>query len=160
MLIRFFTDGACSGNPGPGGWAFIIYDSNGCKKVSGNECETTNNRMELTAVVEALRYICDNSTMFDVCEIISDSSYVVNAINNQWISRWTINGWKTTRGDDIKNKDLWLSFKRYISIIDNIGIPLSFKKVKGHSGNTFNEQADEEARRQCELAKEEGGMLE
>ena len=77
-----------------------------------------------------------------------------------WNATWTINGWKTTRGDDIKNKDLWLLFKRYVSIIDNIGIPLSFKKVKGHSGNTFNEQADEEARRQCELAKEEGGALE
>lgn len=159
MLIRIYTDGACSDNPGPGGWSAIVYKENKCKVLSGHEVGTTNNRMELMAVVNALDYILGYDFKVDTdFEVYSDSAYVVNSINNDWVTKWRFNGWKTTRNDDIKNKDLWLKYIEYMSFIRKRGISVTVKKVKGHSGNTFNEYADEVAKRECDLAKKGCGQ--
>ncbi|MEG1510212.1 MAG: ribonuclease HI, partial [Clostridia bacterium] len=101
--ITIYTDGACSGNPGKGGWcAILIY--NGHEKVlSGYNKETTNNRMELFAVIQGLRQLNQSCNV----DIFSDSAYVVNAIQNKWLENWNINGWKTSNKEAVKNDDLW-----------------------------------------------------
>jgi ribonuclease HI len=147
---RIFTDGACSGNPGPGGWAFIVLHDNDIETISGGTFETTNNRMELTAIVESLRYIClkyvsREQSEKDFC-IVSDSAYVINAVNSHWIMTWKSNGWKTTKGKTVKNRDLWQDFLRYLSYMKKDNMKVTFEKVKGHSGNSFNEMVDMAAR--------------
>lgn len=149
-LKRIFTDGACSGNPGPGGWACIILHDSEIETLSGGSKQTTNNRMELMAIVESLKYIClncigkqDNDKDF---LIVSDSAYVVNAINLNWITVWKLNGWKTTKGQPTKNRDLWQDFIRYNKYIQQAQMKVTFEKVKGHNGNSFNELADDVAK--------------
>ena len=115
MKVRIFTDGACSENPGPGGWAAVFNTADKCKTISGNEKMTTNNRMELRAVIEAYTKVLSKKPKTDVVyELYSDSAYVVNSINNGWIDKWQQNNWKTTKNDDVKNRDLWeqLAFLR------------------------------------------------
>lgn len=158
MKIRIFTDGACSDNPGPGGWAAVFNSTNHCKTIQGNELSTTNNRMELMAVVKSLERILEEhkrpiSNVKVEYELYSDSAYVVNAINNCWIETWQKNGWKTTKREDVKNKDLWerFLFLRKVFVATNI----SFKiiKIKGHAGNTFNEMVDQLAKQEVLKAK-------
>ena len=151
MKLRIFTDGACSDNPGPGGWAAIMLLRNGNKILSGNEINTTNNRMELFAVLTALKENINYYYNYDSIEIISDSAYVVNAINLKWIYKWKMNHWKTGEFEEIKNKDLWIQVYDALTLLKDMNV--EFTKIKGHSGNAFNEMADKEAVRQRDIAK-------
>ena len=112
--------------------------------------------MELKAVVEAFKKILKEHTRGMEYELFSDSAYVVNSINNNWIENWRMNGWKTTRGEDIKNKDLWLMFLKLRGKLLEKNIQLTISKVKGHSGNTFNEYVDKIAKEQVLVARREG----
>lgn len=162
MKIRIYTDGACSENPGPGGWASIWVSDNGIKVISGNNPNTTNNQMELTAVVVSLRRVSNflttlsNPWMSKEYEIYSDSAYVVNSINNNWVDRWMLNDWKTSRGDGVKNVELWMECLKLLSKIRQSGVKITFIKVKGHSGDTLNEYADEIAKKEVLNARKAG----
>lgn len=153
--IRVFTDGACSKNPGPGGWAAIFCLPEGSEALSNNVTDTTNNRMELTAVIETFKKIANSEynehTRF---EVHSDSAYVVNAINKYWLNGWERKGWKTSTGDLVKNTDLWkvcLKLIKRLKATTNVEVVLI--KVKGHAGNTFNEMADQLAVEESMIAK-------
>ncbi len=135
--VIIYTDGACSGNPGPGGWGAILIYKENKKEISGGSKETTNNVMELTAVIEALKllkYPCE-------VELYSDSAYVVNAFNQGWIYNWIKNNWKTSGKDPVKNKELWQELYELTKIHK-----VKFNKVKGHSDNEYNNRCDELAR--------------
>lgn len=156
MKVRIFTDGACSENPGHGGWAVVFNSASKCRTISGNEKLATNNRMELRAVIEAFKRIVNRkSHNSDVqYDIYSDSAYVVNTINNHWIEAWKKNNWQTTKHEDVKNKDLWEEFDVLRTQANKLGICITLNKVKGHSGNTFNELVDKLARAESMKAKE------
>ena len=132
--VTIYTDGACSGNPGAGGWGAILMHGARKKEFSGFEKETTNNRMELTAVIEAL------SKLKDVCTVslYSDSAYVVNAINNGWLENWKKNGWIGSDKKPVKNIELWKALDVLLS--KHI---VTFIKVKGHADNEFNNRCDQ-----------------
>jgi ribonuclease HI len=136
--ITIYTDGACSGNPGPGGWGAVLLYGNRIKEISGGEDNTTNQRMELTAVVEALRAL--KVTGWDVV-VHSDSAYIVNAFREDWIGRWQKNGWKNSKKEDVANQDLW---KSLLALMSKNRVKI--EKVKGHSGDRWNERCDELAR--------------
>lgn len=139
--VEIYTDGACSGNPGPGGWAAILIYKGTEKLLSGGENETTNNRMEITAVIEGLKALKEACFV----TLYSDSAYVVNAFDQQWIYNWYKNGWKKkpNAAEDIKNRDLWEELfgetKKH---------SVKFVKVKGHSDNEYNNRCDTMARRE------------
>jgi len=145
MKLRVFTDGGCSMNPGPGGWAAVFNVADGVSYISGYEEMTTNNRMELTAAMKAVKSDKLWDANYDEVEIHSDSAYVVNAVTKGWLDNWKNNGWKTAKGDDVKNADLWLDFWHILRTCKRCEIKITFVKVKGHSGNTFNELADKYA---------------
>lgn len=161
MKIRIFTDGACSGNPGIGGWSALIMFPECQNPMSGGEKETTNNRMELTAVVQPLHKVIKEWEQingwdeFRGIEVISDSAYVVNGVNQKWIETWKRNGWKTTSREPVKNKELWIELDKLISEAKAKEIELDFVKVKGHAGNHFNEMVDRMAKE--EVNKIKGG---
>lgn len=155
MKIKVYTDGACSENPGPGGWAAIFNLREGCRTVSGHDTCTTNNRMELTAMIEALTCIANKFSKSDIFEIYSDSTYVINAINNKWINIWLNNGWKNSRGDMIKNSDLWVKYLNITKTYISKGKRVTFHYIKGHAGNTFNEYADKVAKKEVMKARQE-----
>lgn len=156
MKVRIFTDGACSENPGPGGWAVVFNTASKCRTISGNEKLTTNNRMELRAVIEAFRKIVNKKSHNpDIqYDIYSDSAYVVNTINNHWIEAWQKNNWQTTKREEVKNRDLWEELSMLRTKANQLGIIITVNKVKGHSGNTFNELVDKLAREESMKAKE------
>ena len=132
-----FTDGACSGNPGPGGWGTILMYKDTAKEISGYMKNTTNNIMEITAVIEGLKmlkYKCD-------VEIYSDSAYVVNAFNNHWIEGWIKKNWVNSSKEPVKNKELWQELYNLTKQHE-----VKFIKVKGHSDNEYNNRCDELAR--------------
>lgn len=136
--IHIYTDGACSGNPGPGGFAYIIDDGSSRIEHSKGYRLTTNNRMELLAIIEALNSFRDDKSLVIV---YTDSQYIVNAINKRWIDKWQINGWQTANKKPVKNKDLW------IVLIDHLyKKKIKFVWIRGHNGHTENERADELAR--------------
>ena len=146
--IIVYTDGACSNNPGgPGGWAATLNYDNRYDVLSGHSVSTTNNRMELTAVVEAIKYLVKKC--YRKIIINSDSAYVVNGFNKGWMHTWSMKDWKTKQGNEVANADLWKELNK----ISNKGITLVFNKVSGHSGHTFNEIADKEAKKEVEYAK-------
>jgi len=132
--IKIYTDGACSGNPGPGGYGAILMYEENKKEISGGEANTTNNKMELMAAIVALE------TLKEPCdvELYSDSAYLVNAYNQKWIEGWKKNNWKNSSRQDVKNRDLWERLEKQISIHN-----VKFIKVKGHSDNEFNNRCDE-----------------
>ena len=132
IIINIWTDGACSGNPGPGGWGALIKYDNSTKEISGSEKNTTNNRMEMMAVIEALKYVDTESKI----NLYTDSKYVKEGITN-WITGWKKNNWKNSKKKDVKNKDLWVELDT-LSQKHNI----SWNWVKGHSGNIENDIAD------------------
>lgn len=134
--ITIYTDGACSGNPGKGGWAAVIIEDKNEKTISGSEPLTTNNRMELSAVINALREV--GSAELD---IYTDSKYVKNGIES-WIKNWKINGWMTAAKQPVKNKDLWLELDILVSKKE-----IEWKWVKGHSNDHYNTIVDEAARK-------------
>ena len=134
MKYKIYTDGACSGNPGPGGWGAVIFDQdNKQKNISGSEKNTTNNRMELLAAIMSLKKIKTNSEVV----IFTDSTYVKNGIT-EWMKNWKKNGWKNSNKKPIKNKDLWIKLDKLCQ-----SNSVSWKCVKGHSTNEFNNLADE-----------------
>jgi len=134
--ITIYTDGACSGNPGKGGWAAVIIEDKNEKTISGSEPLTTNNRMELSAVINALKDV--GSAELD---IYTDSKYVKNGIES-WIKNWKINGWMTAAKQPVKNKDLWLELDILVSEKE-----IEWKWVKGHSNDRYNTIVDEAARK-------------
>ena len=131
--VQIFTDGACKGNPGVGGWGVLIKSSNFINELKGYEPLTTNNRMELIAVIEGIKSIEKNANI----EITTDSKYVKNGIN-LWINNWKKNDWKTSSKKPVKNKELWLDLDK---LVQNYNI--EWKWVKGHSGHPGNERADQ-----------------
>ena len=147
--IMVYTDGACSNNPGgPGGWAATLNYDDRYDVISGHELCTTNNRMELTAVVKAIKYLVEKG--YTKITINSDSAYVVNSINKGWIYEWERKGWKTKRGDELANSDLWKELYKLLKIKNLVVV---FIKVKGHSGHTFNDIVDDEAKKEVAYAK-------
>lgn len=134
--VDIWTDGACSGNPGPGGWGAVLVWRGQEREISGGEPETTNNRMELMAAIEALQLL---QRQTQVC-LHTDSQYVMKGLT-QWIHGWKRNGWMTKSGSEVKNTDLW---KRLDALCSTY--PVEWKWVKGHSGDPMNERADELAR--------------
>ena len=137
-MIKIHTDGSCLGNPGAGGWAAVIIDEkNHREEIFGGEAHTTNNRMELTAAISALKKISAGTSV----ELFTDSSYLKNAFTNGWLVKWKRNGWRTSTGGNVLNKDLWLELDELISTR-----AVKFNWVKGHAGNFFNERCDELAR--------------
>ena len=135
--VIIYTDGACSGNPGPGGWGAILMYKGAKKEISGGTKNTTNNIMEITAVVEALKCLKIESDV----EVYSDSAYTVNAFKQGWIYNWMKNGWKTANKEPVKNKELW---QELYSLTKKHKV--EFIKVKGHADNEFNNRCDEMAR--------------
>ena len=135
--VIIYTDGACSGNPGPGGWAAVLMYKENKKEISGAIKNTTNNIMELTAVVEALK------TLKFPCKVdlYSDSSYVINAFEKKWIFGWMKNNWKTSSKEPVKNKEIWQELYDLTKVHK-----VNFIKVKGHSDNVWNNRCDELAR--------------
>ena len=131
--VRIYTDGACSGNPGPGGWGAVLVSAQVEKELSGGEESTTNNRMELKAAIEALGKL---KTPCNVC-LYSDSAYLVNAFRLGWLDTWKRNGWKNSTRQVVSNLDLWQELDR-LSMIHQI----EWIKVKGHSGHEYNERCD------------------
>ena len=135
--VTLYTDGACSGNPGPGGWGAILMYGAKKKEISGGEVSTTNNRMELTAVIEGLKqlkYPC-------AVEVYSDSAYTVNAFQEGWVSSWEKGGWRKADKKPVLNADLW---QELLAIVRTHQV--TFHKVKGHADNPLNNRCDELAR--------------
>ena len=131
-MIKIYTDGSCIGNPGKGGWAAIIFKNNEKKILKGSKDITTNNQMELTATIKALEYISTK----DKIQIYTDSKYVKQGIT-EWITKWKINGWKTSKKEDVKNKDLWIDLYNL-----NKSLNIQWNWVKAHDGNPLNEEVD------------------
>lgn len=138
--IDVYTDGACSGNPGPGGWAVVLVDDGQVSTYHGGEIETTNNRMELQAVIEAVRIIDEYAKGEESgtisAAIYTDSQYVVGGING-WCKKWRCNGWLTKQGNPVKNKEMWEAL-----LEDLKGKDIRILKVRGHAGLKYNEMAD------------------
>lgn len=137
--VTIYTDGACSGNPGPGGWGAILMYNDYKKEICGGNKNTTNNIMEISAVIEALKLL---KTPCNVT-VYSDSAYVVNCFNQGWIYNWIKKGWKTAGNEPVKNKELWQELYN-LTKVHNV----KFVKVKGHSDNVYNNRCDELARSQ------------
>lgn len=131
--VTIYTDGACSGNPGPGGWGAILMYNETKKEISGANKDTTNNIMEITAVLEALKLLKEECDV----KVYSDSAYVVNAFNQGWIYNWKKNNWKTASKDPVKNQELW---EELYSLVQKHKV--EFIKVKGHSDNEYNNRCD------------------
>lgn len=131
--VDIYTDGACSGNPGPGGWAAILISRGVEKEISGGEQSTTNNRMELTAAIEALKRLKKPCQV----RVFSDSAYLVSAFNQGWIKNWQRNGWRNAANDPVSNPDLWQAMLAAAKIHE-----IEWIKVKGHADNVMNNRCD------------------
>lgn len=145
-IASIYTDGACSGNPGPGGWAVIWFNREGkVSQLSDYDVDTTNNRMELIAMQYALLAAITmvKNDGYDEVKIYTDSSYVYNSISQNWIYEWEKNGWKNKSGAKIKNSDIWLSIISIIRRINALKYDINIYKVKGHADNVGNIRADE-----------------
>ena len=136
--LVIYTDGGCSGNPGPGGWGTVIIDGTNITKLSGGEKQTTNNRMELSAAINALDAVVKNTGWRNRhVEVYSDSQYVKNGITS-WIKNWKKNGWKTAAKKPVLNQDLWIALDNLYNQLD-----IEWKWVKGHAGIEYNEICDQ-----------------
>lgn len=144
--VRIYTDGACKGNPGPGGWGALLRAGKHEKELFGGEPETTNNRMELAAVINALASLRGSRTV----EVYTDSQYVRNGIT-EWLAQWRRRGWKTADGKPVKNQDLWQALER-----EAARHTVRWHWVKGHAGHDGNERADELANRGVESLGKRG----
>ena len=132
--VTIYTDGACSGNPGKGGWGAILIYGDKKKESSGAQEETTNNQMELTAPLEALKLLKKPCTV----TLYSDSAYLINAFSQGWLDNWLKHGWKTADKKEVKNKELWMQIYELTKIHQ-----ITWVKVKGHSDNAYNNRCDE-----------------
>ena len=132
--ISIYTDGACSGNPGPGGWGAILLYEEHRRELSGGEAETTNNRMELQGVITALE------ALNEPCEVAlyTDSQYIVNAVEKRWVHKWRANGWMRNQKEAAKNPDLW---QKLLTLLETHKV--AFHWVKGHADNPLNNRCDE-----------------
>lgn len=151
--VQIYTDGACSGNPGPGGWAAILSYNGKEKELSGSMPNTTNNRMELFAVISGLGALKEPCSV----EVYSDSAYVVNAFNKNWIINWQQNGWKTADKKPVENEDLW---KLLIQIIKIKKHDVKYFKVKGHADHPQNIRCDALAKAAISDFRKTNGMGE
>ncbi len=140
-MIKIYTDGSCLENPGNGGWAAIINNDGNIEKISGSEKNSTNNRMELLAPINALKQISPSKQI----EIYTDSHYVKLGIT-EWINTWIKNNWQTSKKEDVKNKDLWLKLYNL-----NNSLNIKWNWIKAHSGNTLNEEVDLLAKKAAQL---------
>lgn len=131
--VKIYTDGACSGNPGPGGWGAVLLYGVHKKEISGFVPDTTNNRMELTAAIQALAALKEPCKV----DLFTDSAYLCNAINKAWLPNWQKNGWKNASKKPVENQDLWQMIVEQMSVHQ-----VSFHKVKGHADNEFNNRCD------------------
>ena len=131
--VDIYTDGACSGNPGPGGWAAVLIAGGKEREISGYAPSTTNNRMELTAAIEALKRLKSPCSV----RLYSDSAYLVSAFNKNWIGNWKRNGWKNASKDPVSNQDLWEELDRLAAIHS-----VEWIKVAGHADNEYNNRCD------------------
>lgn len=136
MTVSIYTDGACSGNPGPGGWGAILRYGDHEKELNGGEGETTNNRMEMTAVIEALKALKKPCKV----DLYTDSTYVKDGVT-KWMDGWKAKGWKTAAKKPVKNQDLWLAMDAELARHS-----VTWHWIKGHAGHPENERADELAR--------------
>ena len=141
--IVLTTDGACIGNPGPGGWAALLRCQDGEKLITGSSPQTTNNIMELSAVLHGLRSLSEPS----IVRIVTDSKYVMNAFEQGWLRNWQANGWRTADKKPVKNKELWLDLA-----VETERHEISWQWVKGHAGHEDNERVDTAARLAAEGA--------
>ena len=132
--VIIYTDGACSGNPGMGGWGAVLFYNNIKKEISGYEAETTNNKMELTAAIKALENLKEPCEV----ELYSDSAYLINAFNEDWITKWQMNGFRTANKKEVANVDLWQKLINFNNVHK-----IKWIKVKGHADNEFNNRCDE-----------------
>ena len=139
-MIKIYTDGSCLNNPGNGGWAAIINDNDEIIKISGGEKNTTNNKMELMAPINALKKIDKDKKV----EIYTDSKYVKLGIT-EWIHKWTKNNWQTSKKEDVKNKELWIELFELTKSFE-----INWIWVKAHSGNILNEEVDSLAKQEAE----------
>ena len=138
MIYNIYTDGACSGNPGPGGWAFVVtVDGEKTYDNCGNDAHTTNNRMELMAFLEALKW-CDKQHI-SLAHFYVDSAYIYNCFKEKWYVGWIKNNWKNASKKPVANKDLW---EQIFNIYNKLEQSIEINKVAGHSGNTWNEYTD------------------
>ena len=135
--VTIYTDGACSHNPGPGGWGCVLIYGKHRKEASGSEPDTTNNRMELTAAIEALQMLKRKCSV----DLYTDSAYLCNAFEKSWLDKWRTNGWKTANKHEVENRDLW---ERLDALCNTHEV--RFHKVKGHSDNEENNKCDQLAR--------------
>ncbi|HOY47740.1 MAG TPA: ribonuclease HI [Alphaproteobacteria bacterium] len=142
-MLKIYTDGSCLGNPGPGGWAFVATDGKNTAERSGGEKDTTNNKMELTAVIKALSAARKHAEV----EIHTDSQYVKNGMQS-WIKNWKKNGWKTADKKPVKNKELWQQLDELAATIK-----IHWHWVRGHAGHEMNERVDTLARTAAEMIK-------
>lgn len=149
--LHIYTDGACSGNPGYGGWACVLLYGGYKKELSGGEASTTNNRMELTAVIEALKCLKKHVPTI----VYSDSSYVVNAFKQGWVLSWQANNWLNSTKKEVSNRDLWQAL---ITLVDEYQV--KFVKVKGHSDNKYNNRCDELAVAEWKKLKQQAAKLQ
>ena len=143
--VTLYTDGACSGNPGPGGWGAILEYNGVQKELSGGEENTTNNRMELTAVIRGLEALKENC----IVELYSDSKYVIDGLEKGWAAQWRRNGWKKADRKPALNVDLW---ERLLCLVEKHGI--RYHWVKGHADNPMNNRCDQLAVAQWQKLKE------
>lgn len=135
--VTIYTDGACSGNPGPGGWGAVLIYKGHEKELSGGEEQTTNNRMEIKAAIEALKQLNQPCEV----DLYSDSAYLVNAMNQGWYHKWQRNGWLSGKKQPVENKDLWQALLKEVNRHE-----VRFHKVKGHSDDALNNRTDALAR--------------
>ncbi|RAP19263.1 Ribonuclease HI [Brevibacillus laterosporus] len=132
--VTIYTDGACSGNPGPGGWGTVLFYGEHKKEMSGYAEQTTNNRMELQAVIEALKVLKEPCKV----TIYSDSAYVVNCFQQRWHVGWVQRGWKNSKNQPVENQELWKELLSFMEVHQ-----VSYVKVKGHADNEWNNRCDE-----------------
>jgi ribonuclease HI len=143
--VAIYTDGACSGNPGPGGWAAVLMAQGKTREISGYEEDTTNNRMELTAAIEALEKLTRPCKV----KLYSDSSYLVSAFNQGWLKNWQKNGWRNSAGQAVSNPDLW---QKLVALTEKHDV--EWIKVKGHSDNKWNNRCDQLAVEQIKINRQ------
>jgi ribonuclease HI len=145
-IANLYTDGACSGNPGPGGWGTVAYfDDGSCHELGGRDGATTNNRMEMQAAISALQFFA-STRQTEQCVLYTDSEYLIKGIT-QWVKGWKKKGWKTAAGKPVLNQDLWETLDTLNGQVQSqTKVPVSWQHVKGHSGNVGNERCDTIAR--------------
>ena len=146
--VEIYTDGACSGNPGPGGWAAILNYNGQEKILTGGEPETTNNRMELLSAIEALQALKTPCTV----ELYSDSAYLIDAMTKGWLTKWVHNNWRTSGKEAVKNQDLWQELLKLIEVHQ-----VNWRKVRGHTDNVNNNRCDALARQEISKLRQAQG---